>query len=218
VVLETRPAVIAVDEAGIERGRQPRMSVEVADTAQTQPRRRVAAHGQGVGIGEAERVADDEPARSYPRPQRWHGGHRGIVQDRATDCAGVLGVEVDLAAGHCAVDHARPAEPEPALHWRLADLLGDPGHDLGDQVTLGKRFGAHAHRRGAPVGGPGERRRGDGEHRSQSVMPRRHARAPPSWRPAELARARTARRRDRPVVARGRRMCLPARPAPRSGA
>jgi hypothetical protein len=171
VAPETWPAIVAVEEAGIERGRQAGMPAEIADGAQAQPRGRVSAHGEGVRVGEAERLADDQAARLHPRAQRRHIGHRRIVENGAADRARVFRVDVDIAAGQRAVDDARPAQAEPSLNRRFADLLGDPGHDLGDDVALGERFGAHANRGRAALGGPGEHRHAGHEQRGQSTTP-----------------------------------------------
>src|SRR5207249_4641765 len=58
LTLEPRPAVPAVEEAGVEGRPQPGMAREIADRAQAQARRRVAPDGEGIGVVEAERDAE----------------------------------------------------------------------------------------------------------------------------------------------------------------
>jgi hypothetical protein len=123
------------------------MIAQIADRAEPQSRRRLAAHGQRVRVGEAERRADGQPEGRQPPAHLVEVGHRRVLQDRPADRPRVLGIDVDVAVHERAIDDPRAAETELALDGRLRGLLGDLRHDLRDHVALGERLRAHAHRR-----------------------------------------------------------------------
>src|SRR5439155_7415353 len=85
VTAEARPAVVALEESRVECRAQRGMTTQVADRAQLEPVRRLAANGERVRIVEPERIRDGEPERTQSPAQLLDAGDRGVLEDGAAD-------------------------------------------------------------------------------------------------------------------------------------
>jgi hypothetical protein len=83
VPAQARPAVVAVEEPGIEGGGQLAMAAQVAQRAQSEARGGGAGDGERVGVVEAERLADVEPALGQPARSAASVRDAGVLEDRA---------------------------------------------------------------------------------------------------------------------------------------
>src|SRR4029453_11167987 len=70
VPAQSRPAVVTLEKPGREGGAQLRMASQVAEALEPQAPGHVVANGQRVGVLEPEWIADREPQRTEPRPER----------------------------------------------------------------------------------------------------------------------------------------------------
>src|SRR5207247_242330 len=93
--LEPGPAVRALHEAGAEGRGEPWMPGEVAQRLEPEPVGHLGPHGQRVGVGEAERLADRQPPGVEPCADLLWRPERGVLQDDEAECSRVLRIEVD---------------------------------------------------------------------------------------------------------------------------
>ncbi len=178
--LQRRPAVGAHQELvrqpeaqpGRLRPLQPRQR---RDRVDAEPRRVGLAHRQRVGVVEAQRHRGLQPARRQQAVQlvdrgRARPGRLRQAQQLARDRAGVLGVDVDRAAGERPFEDAGVAQPRAVL-GRDAGVQQRLPHQLAEHVALGEALRADDHRRlGRRRAAADEQRQHGGEQPSHPAI------------------------------------------------
>ena len=135
-LLQPEPTVGPIFEFVAKAETQFGMLLQVADAFQARGVGRRAAHGEGVGVAEAEEV---EHLQLESGSQQFaHLGVRnpaGQLQDGLLNRAGVFRVNVDGAAFECLEANEGAAQGEAALDGE-ATILQKLGHDLGQHLPL----------------------------------------------------------------------------------
>jgi hypothetical protein len=134
VPAQARPAILTLEEPGVEGRGEGRVAAEVADRPQPQSLGGGAPDGQRIRVVEAQRIADREAERMQPIAERGDRRHRRVFQDQAADRSRVLDVDVDVAAGQRAIHDARTAEAQ-------SDRVRAPRRDDGGERRPGDHRG-----------------------------------------------------------------------------
>ena len=145
--LQSRPAVGAPDEFLRQPESQLRMRLQIGQTRDALRARVVGAHGQRVGIVEAQRHRDRQPhgcKLGVELGERWDGVE---LENFAGDRARVFGVDVDAAGRKRVQDDGGVAEPWLVYGGRLAGALRGLLDDLAENVGLGETLRADVERR-----------------------------------------------------------------------
>src|SRR3989449_1999541 len=125
---------------------------EVAQRLEAQPVGHLGPHGQRVGVGEAERLADRQPPGLEPCADLLWCPERGVLQDDEAECSRVLRIEVDRPRLDGPIREAGAAEADPPLDAGFAHLLDHLSRRLRQDVALGEGLRAHSD---AALGGGG---------------------------------------------------------------